>query len=197
MFYNYTNGERIMARPTEYDIEKVLDSAMDLFWEKGYEGVSMAQLVIHTGLNRRTMYSLFKDKEGIFKDALDNYYTKWSSQKFAILKSNPGKKGIELFFQSFIFTEGFRGCLFSNTMREKDCLSNETYNIPKEYFDRISDAIEDNLRDAKVDGVFKGDARAMAFTIITFIHGFHVFGKYNHSKDDGEMIINNLLNMIC
>ncbi len=186
-----------MARPTEYDIEKVLDSAMDIFWKKGYEGVSMAQLVEHTGLNRRTMYSLFKDKEGIFKDALDNYYTKRSAQKLAILKNNPGKKGIELFFQSFIFTENFKGCLFSNTMREKDCINEETYNIPKEYFDKITKEIEKNLSEAKVDGEFNGDARAMSLTIITFIHGFHVYGKYNHSKEDGETIIKNLLNMIC
>lgn len=186
-----------MARPTEYDIEKVLDNAMDIFWQKGYEGVSMAELVVHTGLNRRTMYSLFKDKEGIFKDALDNYYTKRSAKKLTILKSNPGKKGIELFFQSFLFTEDFKGCLFSNTMREKDCMNEETYNIPKEYFDKITCEIEKNLNEAKSEGNFNGDVRAMALTIITFIHGFHVFGKYNHSKEDGEMIIKNILNMIC
>ena len=92
-----------MARPVEYDLNKVLDSAMEIFWKKGYEGVSMAELVSHTGLNRRTMYSLFKDKEGLFKDALENYYSKLSAQKLTILKNNPGKKGIELFFQSFTF----------------------------------------------------------------------------------------------
>ena len=186
-----------MARPTEYDIEKVLDDAMDIFWKKGYEGVSMAQLVEYTGLNRRTMYSLFKDKEGIFKDALDNYYTKMSAQKLTILKSNPGKKGIELFFQSFIFTENFKGCLFSNTMREKDFMSKEAYDIPKYFFEKISSQMEINLSEAKADGSFNGDIKAMALTIITFIHGFHVYGKYNHSKEDGELIINNILNMIC
>ena len=91
-----------MARPVEYDIEEVLNNAMELFWEKGYEGVSMGQLVKYTGLNRRTMYSLFKDKEGLFKDALENYYIKRSAQKIAILKNNAGKKGIELFFQNFV-----------------------------------------------------------------------------------------------
>ncbi len=42
LFYNSTNGDTIMARPTEYDLEKVLDNAMELFWQKGYENVSMA-----------------------------------------------------------------------------------------------------------------------------------------------------------
>ena len=185
-----------MARPTEYDIEKVLDQAMNIFWEKGYEGVSMAQLVEHTGLNRRTMYSLFTDKEGVFRDALDNYYTKWSSEKIRILQNNPGKKGIELFFQSFMFADNFKGCLFSNTMREKDCVNEKTYNIPKDYFSKITIEIEKSLFVAKDKGEFNGDSRAMSLIIITFIHGFNVFGKYNHSKEDGELIIKNLLNMI-
>lgn len=185
-----------MARPVEYDLEKVLDDAMEIFWTKGFEGVSMAELVEHTGLNRRTMYSLFKDKEGLFKDALDNYYTKRSAEKITILRENPGKVGIELFFKNFSFGENFKGCLFSNSMREKEALSKETYNIPKEYFETISKALEKNLKEAKEMGEFGGDENAMALTIITFIHGFHVFGKYNHSKEDGDLIIKNMLTMI-
>ena len=186
-----------MARPTEYNIEKVLDNAMDIFWEKGYEGVSMAQLVEHTGLNRRTMYSLFKDKEGVFKDALDNYYLKVSAEKITLLKNNPGKKGIELFFKSFMFTENFKGCLFSNTMREKDCMDEKTYDIPKSFFEKITSQMEINLLEAKNNNEFTGDIKAMALTIITFIHGFHVFGKYNQSKEDSQLIIKNILSMIC
>ncbi|KAB7890453.1 TetR/AcrR family transcriptional regulator [Poseidonibacter ostreae] len=185
-----------MARPVEYDLEKVLDSAMEIFWEKGYEGVSMAQLVSHTGLNRRTMYSLFKDKQGLFKDSLDNYYIKWSLQKLNILKSNPGKKGIELFFQSFKFRDNFKGCLFSNTMREKQFMDEETYSIPKQYFDHICSQMETNLKEATKLGEFSADPKAMALTIITFIHGFHVYGKYNHSQKDSDIIINNILSMI-
>lgn len=185
-----------MARPVEYDLNKVLDSVMEIFWQKGYEGVSMAELVSYTGLNRRTMYSLFTDKEGLFKDALENYYSKLSAQKLTILKNNPGKKGIELFFESFTFKKDFKGCLFSNTMREKDFVTEETYNITKEYFNNVRLGMEENLTQAKKDGDFSGDVKAMALTIETFIHGFHVHGKYNSSKEDSRLIIKNLLSMI-
>ena len=185
-----------MARPVEYDLEKVLDSAMQLFWKKGYSGVSMAELVAHTGLNRATMYALFKDKEGLFKDALDNYYSKMSIRKLTTLKNNPGKKGLELFFESFGFNDDFKGCLFSNTMREKEFLNEETYNIPKEYFDTVGLQMQTNLEQAALDGDFHGDARSMALTLVTMIHGFHVHGKYNQSKADSEAIIKNVLSMI-
>lgn len=185
-----------MARPIEYDLNKVLENAMELFWQKGYESVSMADMVLHTGLNRRTMYSLFKDKEGLFKDALEHYYSKRGKRQLSVLKENPGKKGIELFFDIFGFEENFKGCLYSNSMREKDCINEETYNIPKKYFNDICNGFEENLTQALEMGEFSGDARAMALTIITLIHGFHVHGKYNHSKEDGEAIIKNILNMI-
>jgi len=186
-----------MARPVEYDLDDVLDKAMEIFWQKGYNNVSMAQLVSYTGLNRRTMYTLFKDKEGLFKDALDHYYTKNSLIKLTILKQNRGKKGIELFFESFNdFNQNFKGCLFSNTIREKDQLDESTYNIPKGYFDKICSQLEKNLIEAKEDKQFSGDSRTMALTLITFIHGYHVHGKYNSSKEDSMAIKKNILNMI-
>lgn len=185
-----------MARPVEYDLQKVLDNAMEIFWQKGYEGVSMAQIVEKTGLNRRTMYSLFNDKEGLFKDALDNYYSKRSAQKLEVLRENPGKNGLVIFLRSFTFGKNFKGCFFSHTMREKDFIDESTYDIPKEYFDTLKKQIEINLTQAKKDKEFNGNVEAMALTIITLLHGFHVHGKYNHSKEDSELIIENTIAMI-
>jgi TetR/AcrR family transcriptional repressor of nem operon len=185
-----------MARPIEYDLNKVLDNAMYLFWKKGYTGVSMADLVEHTGLNRRTMYSLFIDKEGIFKDALHHYYAKLSVHKLTVLKENPGKKGIEMFVKSFKFQGDFKGCLFSNSIREKDFLHADTFNIPKEYFNVITKQIEINLMQAVEKKEFGGDPKAMSMTIMMLIHGFHVYGKYNDSEEDSNAIFKNLLEMI-
>lgn len=185
-----------MARPVEYDLDNVLDSAMELFWQKGYENVSMADLVLHTGLNRRTMYSLFEDKEGIFKDTLDNYYLKRSSKIMTLLKDNKGKKGIELFLNNFAFDDKFKGCLFNNCMERSALVSDEVYDIPKSYFINLRMQIEKNLEEAKEAKEFNQDAKGLALTIITIIHGFNIHGKYNHNKEDGDIILKNILNMI-
>lgn len=185
-----------MARPVEYDIEKVLDNAMEIFWQKGYENVSMADLVSYTGLNRRTMYSLFTDKEGIFKDALDNYYAKRSLNLINILKNNSGKKGIEMFLDNFNFHDKFKGCLFNSCMSKGEFMNEDAYKIPKDFFTSLRTQFEENLKTAAKEGEFNGDVKAMALTIITIIHGFNVHGKYNHSKEDGELIKKSILNMI-
>lgn len=184
-----------MARPIEYDIETILDNTMELFWRKGYERVSMSELVKHTGLNTRTMYNLFKDKEGLFKDALDNYYSK-ASKTFDLLRNNPGKKGIELFLNSINSNTLSKGCLFNNTMLEEEFMRSETFNIPKEYFCNLEAQIEKNLNEATLDGDFTGDAKEMALTIITFIHGFKVYGKYNKEKENNMIVIKNILKII-
>jgi len=44
-----------MARKKEYDKEKVLDLATQLFWEKGFKATSIGDIVKATGLNKYSM----------------------------------------------------------------------------------------------------------------------------------------------
>jgi len=185
-----------MARPVEYNLDEVLDKAMNIFWEKGYESVSMADLVTHTGLNRRTMYSLFKDKDGLYKDALENYFIKMASNQLRVLKENQGKKGIELFFQAFYFEENFKGCLYTNTIIEKKFVNPEAFSTVKKFYQDIKTQLEINLSDAALSGDFTGDVKAMALTLITIVQGLGVYGKFNQSREESDSIINNVLNMI-
>ncbi len=62
-----------MARPREFNHKKVVDRITELFWEKGFKGTSMDDLVKTTGLNKGSLYTCFGNKEAIFKLALTNY----------------------------------------------------------------------------------------------------------------------------
>src|SRR6516164_5154650 len=62
-----------MARPREFDEGEVLDRALATFWEHGYEGTSIDDLVAATGLGRASLYGAFGDKEQIFARALERY----------------------------------------------------------------------------------------------------------------------------
>ena len=42
-----------------FDEDEVLDAAMTLFWERGFRGVSMADLVSELGVNRSSLYDTF------------------------------------------------------------------------------------------------------------------------------------------
>ncbi len=60
-----------MARPRTFDKDQALDRAMDLFWDKGYDATSVADLTEAIGINRPSLYAAFGDKEALFMAALD------------------------------------------------------------------------------------------------------------------------------
>jgi AcrR family transcriptional regulator len=62
-----------MARPREFDIDKALDRALKVFWRKGYEGASLADLTEAMGINRPSLYAAFGSKEELFRKAVDRY----------------------------------------------------------------------------------------------------------------------------
>ena len=62
-----------MARPVEFDEDKVLRKGMEQFWKEGYEASSIQKLLDCTGINRGTLYNSFGDKETFFKSCVDQY----------------------------------------------------------------------------------------------------------------------------
>ena len=62
-----------MARPREFDEQQVIESLMQVFWEKGYEATSMQDLVEASGLLKGSLYGAFGDKQTLYLTALDHY----------------------------------------------------------------------------------------------------------------------------
>ena len=61
------------GRPRSFCTEKALDSAMQVFWRKGYAGASMVDLTAAIGINSPSLYAAFGSKEGLFRQVLDRY----------------------------------------------------------------------------------------------------------------------------
>jgi len=62
-----------MGRPRAFDLERALDIALRIFWEKGYEGTALSDLTEAMGINRPSLYAAFGNKEALFRKALDRY----------------------------------------------------------------------------------------------------------------------------
>lgn len=61
------------GRPRAFDADEALESALHVFWIKGYEGASLADLTGAMGINRPSLYAAFGDKEALFRRVLDRY----------------------------------------------------------------------------------------------------------------------------
>lgn len=74
-----------MGRPRGFCRDEALDRAMDVFWRKGYEGTTLADLTRAMGINPPSLYAAFGNKAGLFTAALDRYSDRIESYLAEIL----------------------------------------------------------------------------------------------------------------
>lgn len=65
--------KRGRGRPRAFNREQALDQAMRLFWDRGYDGTSLADLTEGMQLSPSSLYATFGDKETLYKLAVDQY----------------------------------------------------------------------------------------------------------------------------
>jgi AcrR family transcriptional regulator len=104
------------GRPREFDRDAALVRARDVFWERGYEGVSMADLVDTLGLASARIYAAFGSKQDLFREAIELYETQDGGFADRALAEEPTavraiermlREGIELYTRK----QGPRGCM--------------------------------------------------------------------------------------
>jgi TetR/AcrR family transcriptional repressor of nem operon len=53
--------------------DRLIHSALFLFWERGYAGTSMSDLLAHAAVNSGSFYHFFESKEALLKAVLEEY----------------------------------------------------------------------------------------------------------------------------
>jgi TetR/AcrR family transcriptional regulator, transcriptional repressor for nem operon len=53
--------------------DRLVNSARYLFWERGFAGTSMADLLTHAGVNSGSFYHFFESKEALLRAVLEGY----------------------------------------------------------------------------------------------------------------------------
>ncbi|MED1793694.1 TetR/AcrR family transcriptional regulator [Brevibacillus nitrificans] len=113
-----------MVRLREFDEDTVLDAAMQLFWEKGYEATSLSDLTARMGIQKPSLYAAFGDKKQLFEAALRKYTQSHASLVRSKLRGHSSvKEAFRSFFESVV-NETYdeknrnRGCFCINTIVE-------------------------------------------------------------------------------
>lgn len=83
-------NKKSRGRPKIFDREDALEKAMTLFWQHGYEGTSLSDLVAATGAKAPTLYAEFTNKEGLFRAVLEHYVARFTCQYETCLFSKTG-----------------------------------------------------------------------------------------------------------
>lgn len=67
-------ASRLKGRPALFDSDRVEEQVADLFWARGYDGVSISDITSATGLSKSSLYNSFGGKDDLFRKALTRYH---------------------------------------------------------------------------------------------------------------------------
>ncbi|MDX8530815.1 TetR/AcrR family transcriptional regulator [Mesorhizobium sp. VK25A] len=116
-----TQPSRKRGRPRILDRSAGLETAARLFWERGYEGTSIAELTKAMGVTPPSLYATFGSKEELYKQALDRNIEHQSKRRSEALRSEMSAYDA-LAFYLYDVAEGItdpdkpRGCIVSTAV---------------------------------------------------------------------------------
>lgn len=193
----------IMVRQREFDVDKALDAAMQLFWEKGYEATSLSDLTSAMGIQRPSIYSTFGDKKELFEAALRRYTSAHAAGIRAKLQHHPSvKEAFRVFFEGLVEEEyagtGNRGCFCINTMVELAPHDAKFEILTREHEMYLAaifqETIEKGLRSGELQAGL--DAKALAQTLVVSLIGLTVIMKARPERAFVEHSVETMLSLI-
>lgn len=142
-----TCSETKLPRPSRLDADSVLDSAMALFWARGYGAVSIEDLVAATGASRYALYARYGDKRGLYLAALRRYEEVVVNRLFAAVEAEgAGPSQVRGYLDALdAFTaspQGAWGCLMVGAAQEMAGVDPEVAVVTRRYRERLRAGFE-------------------------------------------------------
>lgn len=167
-----------------FNEEDALEKAMQVFWEKGFESASIADLIEGTGINRGSLYNAFGGKQPLFVKTLQKYDRDNRRAMLAELEAmDDPRQAISSLFDGVVAATaadtGKKGCFLINTASEIASHDAQVVEIVTnglrefEAFFRRSIEVGQARGDIR-EGI---DAEAAAKTLMALIVAIRVLGR--------------------
>ncbi|OIK04475.1 TetR/AcrR family transcriptional regulator [Streptomyces monashensis] len=174
-----------MARTKEFDPDAALQAALELFWRRGYEATSMADLVEHLGIGRASLYATFGSKHELYLKALDRYQ-EGSDAPLVRELSGPGPalpavRAVVRRFGAEATAEERRltGCFVTNTAAELAPHDPAAARRVEHSWDQLETLLRAALVRARAQGELAADRDplTLARMLLVLMQGLRVVGK--------------------
>src|SRR5580704_152362 len=169
-----------MARTKEFDKERALASAMDVFWRSGYENTSMEDLMGEMGIAKQSLYDTFGDKRALYLKAMAFYRKQTNSSLRDTLTSAPTvKEGFTKILLGLVAEsreQHARGCLLLSANMERAVDDQEIATFLTDNQAEVESIFADALRRGKRNGELDDakDAGALARFLVVTVQGMRV-----------------------
>lgn len=178
-----------MARTRAFDEQQALDSAMHLFWNRGYGAASLDRLLDATDLSKSSFYETFGNKRDTLLAALERYRDGAMALLTApLLKPDAGRREIEQVFRGAVThalsAVGQRGCLVNNCLVEVGAHDPQIRDAARAVQVGLEDALAVAVRRGQKAGTIgvREKPRALARFLVNTLSGIHVAAKWRPEK---------------
>ena len=190
-----------MGRSKQFEENTVLQKAMEVFWQQGYEKTSMSDLVKHMGIHRKSIYDTFGDKHALYLKVIDRY-GEFSTAKFKAetLRAKTSYQAIQYIFDYII--EGNEdkhyGCLFVNATTEFGPWDQDVLEKTEDAFSHAENFIAEIIKKGQEDGEFSKEYNneLLGEILHNALLGLRVLVKTSASKEKMHNIANFFLNLL-
>ncbi|MEV0121480.1 TetR/AcrR family transcriptional regulator [Streptomyces sp. NPDC050703] len=174
-----------MARTKEFDPDAALQSALELFWRRGYEATSMADLVEALGIGRASIYATFGNKHALYLKALERYAGNQDPLLLADLsRPGPALPAVREVVRRFAGEAGSgeagrRGCFITNTAAELGPHDAAAARHVERSWERLETLLHSALVRARAQGELPADRDplTLARMLLVLMQGVRVVGK--------------------
>jgi len=184
-----------MPRQKAYSDEEVLEKAMQVFWDHGYEATSVRMLEKEMGINQFSIYSAFTNKKKLFVESLKKYREYVKTNRFhPLLKPNARLKDLEHFLENFSRQvrngETYRGCLVVNSTAEFGNKDPEVAAELQNYFNFIKNMIKKVLINSVEAGEISSETDPDKYSnyLLGIMQGLSVGAKVLSEKQINDII---------
>jgi TetR/AcrR family transcriptional repressor of nem operon len=174
-----------MARTRVYDRDHLLRRSMELFWARGFAGVSIDDIVEATGVSRSSLYAAFPDKTALFAAVLEHYLGAVTRTNLERLDEGDNAAAAIRRFFAHIAAERPRasapahGCLLTNTAAELGAEPETVARLVSGAFRRMEKALARRLEQARRQGDLSAsiDPRRFARQLVALLQGLRVMSR--------------------
>jgi len=165
------------GRPREFNEDDVMTALLDLFWDKGYEGTSLSDIMQATGLKKGSLYSLFGGKRDMYLKALTRYDRDYVAAVCNMLKDKDAGSAAQRHRH-----KDQRGCFLCNASAEMAAHDAEMGRFIRECYEDMTRALAGAIKEARPD-YSEDAATAQSRVLMTVYSGLRIMARSGLALD--------------